>query len=282
MSLKFFTRTIGKIALFSIFSVSLIALFIVAVTTHQLTLPSSYSAPAFVGAPGALSTDTWGIFDPETGKLLVGNNVEQKLPIASVTKLFTAESVLASKKKDEQFSILYNDVLTEGRAGKLAYGETVTPYQLLFPLLIESSNDAAVAIERKLGSDFSTSITHITNTLSLTNTEIAEPSGLSPKNLSTVQDLSTFYAYLRKTHPHIIDITQLNTYVGPKTGYINNDPARTLATFTGGKHGYTEEANRTFVGTFVRPDGKGEIGIVLLKSDNLLEDIETLLAYNGR
>jgi len=270
----------GKVIIYTvgILSVSILGWFFV--VGNEFSIPTSSAAQTPVSTTPVLTTDTWGIFDPNTGTILAGENLDKKLPIASVTKLFTADAVLGSQKKDETFTILASDVNTEGRAGKLVAGEKVTPYELLFPLLIESSNDAAEAIRRHLGEEFLQTIFTIKKTLSLTNTIISDASGLDSRNVSTVEDLSTFYAYLRKAHPHVLDITQLHTYVGSSAGYVNNDPARTLTHFTGGKHGYTDEAGRTFVGTFTLPNAPRELGFVLLKSDDLLNDIQVLLAYS--
>ncbi len=228
-----------------------------------------------------LTTDTWGVFDPETGQVLAGNNTDVTLPIASVTKLFTAEAVLQSSKQDDVFMVGQSDIMAEGRAGKLVAGSKVTPYELLYPLLVESSNDAAVAIERYLGDEFTNTVDTLTNELNLEHTVILEPSGLSAENVSTVHDLSLFYSYMRREHPHVLDITQLNMYINEHTGYVNNNPARSLSNFSGGKQGYTEAAKRTFVGSFKLPHSSHELGIVILQSDDLLHDINALLAHRA-
>lgn len=269
----------GRVVLYSVLITSALMLFVTTVAVQNVPALSKQSHAATPLLSGTLTTDTWGIFDPKTGEVIAGNNLDTPRPIASVTKLFTAETVIRSQKKDEEFTITYNDVYTEGRAGKLVSGEQVTPYALLFPLLIESSNDAAEAIKRHLGSEYTESLESLTTNLSLSHTRISDASGLSPLNVSTVHDLSEFFAYLKTTHPHILDITQLNTYIGPRTGYINNNPAHRLETFRGGKQGYTDEAHRTFVGTFAVGEKNTEIGVVLLRSDDLLTDLETLLAY---
>jgi D-alanyl-D-alanine carboxypeptidase len=196
-----------------------------------------------------------------------------------VTKLFTALAVMESDKKDEEFSIIASDMHTEGRAGKLVAGTKTTLYDLLFPLLIESSNDAGVAISRYMGPMFMDSIQKTLESQSLAHTRIVEPTGLSPKNISTVRDLAVFYAYVHKNHPHVLDITELYTYIDEHTGYGNSNPARKFSSFSGGKQGYTDEAGKTFVGTFMVSNSGKEIGIVLLKSSDLLEDIEHILVY---
>jgi D-alanyl-D-alanine carboxypeptidase len=235
-----------------------------------------------VAPPESLTTDIWGIFDPETGILIEGNNTRTVVPVASLTKLITAVAVMQSDEKNEQFEIVASDVNTEGRAGKLVIGTKTSPYELLFPLLLESSNDAGVAIGRSLGDDFEKSRDKIIDSLSLTQTHIEEPTGLSDKNVSTVRDLSVFFSYLKNSYPHIVDITSLNTYLVGHTGYGNSNPIHTIPGFTGGKQGYTDEAGRTFVGTFLRSNTTKEIGVVVLGSDNLETDINAILSYSER
>ena len=232
--------------------------------------------------PESLTTDMWGIFDPETGSLIGGDNTRVSSPIASLTKLVTAVAVMQSAQKDESFEIIASDVNTEGRAGKLQVGVMTTPYELLFPLLLESSNDAGVAIGRRLGEGFGKSKDALIDSLSLSQTYIYEPTGLSEKNVSTVADLAVFFSYLKKSYPHIVDITTLDTYIDSRTGYGNSNPIHTLPNFVGGKQGYTNEAGRTFVGTFRVPNTATEIGVVVLQSDDLESDIKAILSYAER
>lgn len=272
---------IRKISILSIF----VACFMIFMTSHMYAKGEARSTiqPERVVStpmPETITADAWGIFDPKTGEVVVGKNIQMPHKIASVTKLFTAAVVMESEKKDEEFEIISSDVNTEGRAGKLIAGTKTTSYDLLFPLLLESSNDAGTAISRHVGASFQASIDDIIQTLKLSKTSISEATGLSSKNVSTISDLAVFYAYLKSEYPHILDITELYTYIDERTGYGNSNPARTLSSFTGGKQGYTDEAGRTFVGTFTLPETSIEIGIVLLKSKDLLNDIQDIIAYS--
>lgn len=229
-----------------------------------------------IGEPDARA---WGVFDVESGTLLAGEDTDTPHPIASVTKLFTAYVVSESEREEEAVTITWSDLNTEGDSGKLTYGDETTLGALLFPLLIESSNDAGTAIGRALGDSFTETLGTLRDELTLTETHITEPTGLSPTSVSSVEDLARFYAHLRHTHAHILDITTLRTYVREDHGLVNNDPAHAIETFTGGKHGYTPEAGKTFVGTFmVREAGlERELGIVLLGSRDIVQDITAIL-----
>ncbi len=282
MIVRHIIRNVGRMAVYSVLSVSVIAVFSLVLFVHSLEYFVSDNQRAQTNVPESLTTDTWGIFDPLTGEITQGNNVSEKRSIASITKLFTAEATMKSTQKDVPFIIEHFDVSEEGRSGKLALGTYMSAYELLFPLLIESSNDAGESIRRHLEDEFTLSAETTIESLGLTDTRIVDATGLSKGNVSTVENLARYYTHLRKNYPHIIDITQLTTYVGKNTGYINNNPGRSFSNFTGGKHGYTEEAGRTFVGTFRQEETGSEIGIVLLKSTDLSSDIQAIQSSRKR
>jgi D-alanyl-D-alanine carboxypeptidase len=227
--------------------------------------------------PPTVSARAWGLFTPETGDLIAGDETDSMLPIASLTKLFTAYAVEVGELEEVDITITWSDLNTEGRAGKLVHGETFTARELLMPLLLESSNDAGEALRRTLGDAHETSLAALAESLGLTKTNIVDGSGLDAENASSVRDLARFYAYLAGEHPYPLAVTELSMFLTDEHRWTNNNPARELQGFKNGKHGYTEEAKRTYVGTFVLDDE--EVGIVLLGSGDLVDDIEKLLAY---
>jgi D-alanyl-D-alanine carboxypeptidase len=273
---------IGKITIYLVLLVALVSAFVFVGRVSYEIDPFSFFTQNEANVLSAFTADAWGVFDPQTGRILEGERQYELRSIASITKLFTAYSAAKSGMLDEVVTISWQDLETEGRAGKLSYGDRLTMRELLFPLLIESSNDAGEAIRRKLGTNYGLSIEIVTRDLGLTNTVIVDGSGLSNENRSTVNDLALFYSYLYREHPHILDITKLKVYIGEQNGWVNNDPAREIDTFTGGKHGYTYEAGRTFVGTFMVPGTDVELGLVLLGSSNLVEDIGSFTEYLAR
>ena len=250
---------------------------VASVSSAELVEPSPVMYTQSKVSP-MLSASAWGIFDVSSGKIIDGNNIDTILPMASVSKLFTAVTVVESHDRDSFLNITDDDVKTEGTAGNLNRGDVFTPYMLLYPLLLTSSNDASEAIRRFLGDTFQKIIRDDTKLLGLNDTNLIDASGLSAQNVSTVSDLAKFYAYIHNTYPHLLDITQLHTYIHDDKGYINNNPGRDFKTFIGGKHGYTPEAQFTFVGGFVLLHQGTNIGIVLLGSKNLRADIQTILS----
>jgi D-alanyl-D-alanine carboxypeptidase len=240
-------------------------------------IPYGENQEALLMRTPKVSTKSWAVFDTTTGEIRYGNDVDTERPIASITKLFTAYMIMWSEVGTTKITLTEADINTEGEFGKLKKGETLSLASLMFPLLIESSNDAGAAIERTFGPLYSEAVDGALSTLGLTTTHIVDGTGLSPEDVSTPRDLAKFFTHVKTTYPRITDITQLRMYITDKRGLVNNNPARTFSSFVGGKQGYIPEAGKTFVGAFKLPDGKKEVGIVLLGSDDIRADIERIL-----
>ena len=218
------------------------------------------------------------VFDMETGTEIASKKSTEVLPIASVTKLFTAASFYENADLDATTTITWSDVNTEGRAGKLHAYEKYKSRELLFPLLLESSNDAASAMLRTEPTLLDAMQTYA-EVAGLSQTHFEDTSGLSDKNVSNAYELFLLTRKLYFERPHIFDITQLPQYIGTHTGWVNNDPLLEHEGFKGGKHGFTYEANRTGVFLFDETLTGGQkriFGYVVLGSDDLVTDVEAL------
>lgn len=229
-----------------------------------------------------VSARAWGVFDTDTGQLLFGNDVDGVRPIASVTKLMTAEVALDSLDLEATTTLSRRAITTEGRAGSLEAGEEYSIRELLFPLLLSSSNDAAEAIaEYADRNTFLTQMNETAEKIGMTSTAYGDPSGLSPSSVSSVADLAKLVAYLSHNQQYLLDISQLQNYVGQHTWH-NVNKASAIETFRGGKHGYTDEAGRTLAALFEEQLFNGDtqhITIVLLGSEDLKSDVETLRSF---
>ena len=122
-------------------------------------------------------------------------NVEEVRSIASITKLFTAVTVLNSDVN------LTQAVKVQGHStSKFATGMMVSRLELLRAMLISSDNRAAESLAHAHPGGMSKFISDVQceiGNMGLTNTKIVEPTGLSPMNISTVEDLSNFLFYMR-------------------------------------------------------------------------------------
>ncbi len=261
-----------------------------AVSSQQLaSAVASYSIPEYNIDETAkvelaqLPVSAFAIFDVETGEVLVSDNEETSLPIASVTKLVTAAVVIDNLDLDLAATITANDVATEGEAGKLRIGQKYSYRELLLPLLLESSNDAATVFERLTENGVVEDMNALVDDLGASQTAFADASGLSAENVSTAEDLALIVTHLYKHQPHVFDITKLSQYVGPYTGWVNNNPVINSGGYLGGKHGYTHAANRTIVAVFEESFGNTtrNIGYIVLGSDDLKSDIRTLRQFTS-
>lgn len=91
------------------------------------------------------------ISDAATNKILYQKNINEKLPIASLTKLMAALVVLDKTNLDDIVIISAKAAEVEGKKGNLFSGEKITVENLLYILLAHSGNDAAVALAEYIG-----------------------------------------------------------------------------------------------------------------------------------
>ncbi len=268
-----------RILLLTLLCIGLASAYVLSAVTSEV----SYAKQAYVVTDAEapeVSAKAWGIFDTETGELIVAHNAREAYPIASLTKLMTAAVALEMPSIDATTTVSWRAVSTEGRAGRLAAGDILTLRELLFPLMLESSNDAAEAIAEHAGRDaFIAAMNARAAAIGMPSAHFADPSGLSPENVASVVDVKLLMEYLDREERFLLDVTRLPTYVGAEHTWRNINPAREHQGFRGGKHGYTEEANRTLAGVFAAPlaaNTERTLTIVLLGSDNLPADLAAL------
>lgn len=253
---------------------------------------SSYT---FARANGTvpLSAESYLIADLEGGEVVVGKNSQKVLPIASITKLMTAIVALDILPADYELTVSQSAYNTYGNTGQLRVGEKLKTQDLLYPLLLSSSNDAAEVLAEAVGRDkFMIEMNNKAQTIGLANTFFADPSGLSPANVSTAEDLVKFAVYLHRHHPDLINLTTQREYRLGRHHWTNLNNVSLMKNFLGGKNGYTEEANRTLLAIFEVPidtatttdlsstEKQSHLMILaLLQSSDRLNDVRNLLNY---
>ena len=93
-----------------------------------------------VAAKGAV------LIDAKSGRVLFGQNENERFPMASTTKIMTALLALENCALDEEVTASENASGVPGTSIYLGVGETLTMEEMLYGLLLRSGNDAAVAI----------------------------------------------------------------------------------------------------------------------------------------
>jgi len=135
--------------------------------------------------------------DAESGETLYEKNADTILPIASITKLMTAIVVLERGLDLEQSVAVSAEDLKSTRSsrvrGRLRSGSVLTRDELLLLMLMASENRAAAALARSYpgGTEaFVAAMNAEAARLGLHDTRFSDPTGLSPDNVSSAQDLA--------------------------------------------------------------------------------------------
>lgn len=140
------------------------------------------------------------LIDYDTLEILYEKNSNQKLYPASTTKIMTGILAIENGNLDDLITIDQEVVdLTAGSHIALEPGEVLTLEQLLDALLIESANDAAVALAKYVSGsveDFAKLMNDKAKSLGAMNTNFVNPNGLPDENhLTTAYDLSLIARY---------------------------------------------------------------------------------------
>lgn len=238
-----------------------------------------YAAREQFVPPPAISAQAAIVGDLESGFVFYEKNLDAVRPIASLSKLMTALISLEAINQSRVITVSKEDADVYGDAGGLHAGDTLTAQELLWPLLLSSSNDAAYALARSLGErTFVGLMNEKAQGLGLDHTAFVEPSGLDPLNQSSVLDLFRFTQHLWHNKRSVLDLTRAQNH----KAWRNIHPFVAKDSFLGGKTGYIPEAQKTIVSVFSVPFGEFEerpAAIVALGSENIRADVERLRVW---
>lgn len=218
------------------------------------------------------------LFDFSSGKVLVSHNSEEKLILASLTKLMTIHLVLTELKKgsfsmDTVVPIPKESYASElnKRATKMGLGDNqlVNVEELLMGLSVASANDAGYALAvfmAKSIDNFTMLMNNEAKRLGLTNTTFSDPTGLTLGNTSNLTDLKKFVSYYIKTHRETLLTFHNQTKLSypqthnmlskqPTITYTNGNGVLTRYENADGlKTGYLDESGFNLVATAKKDD----------------------------
>ena len=256
------------IAVFALFSLS------------AWILPASASEPFRVAAKGAV------LIDADSGRVLFAQNANQRLPMASTTKVMTTLLALENASLDDRVTAGKNAVGVPGTSLYLSKGEALSMEHMLYGLMLRSGNDAAVAVAEHVAGSVSAfaemmnakarelgANAHFVNPHGLD----ADGHGISALGLALVMREAMKNEAFRKitgTQRKIIP------WVGNEYSRVLENKNRLLKTYSGangGKTGYTGKAGRCLVFS-ARRDGLALIGAVL-NCPTWFDTAATLLDY---
>ena len=169
-------------------------------TQEPSTTPGKQATEAEKASePPDLGAKSWALADAESGLYLAGKNPDERLPIASTTKIMVAlvaldegvdldEQVVVSEKAESYVGFTYSNV-------GLIQGERLSVRDLLVAALVPSGTDAVYALAEHLGDgsvdEFVEKMNDKADSMGLENTRFENPAGLDdPGNYSSARDLT--------------------------------------------------------------------------------------------
>lgn len=228
-------------------------------------------------------------YDRNTGHVLYEKNKDKKVSIASLTKLMTALVVVSEEGNLEREVKIPSGIPQEGSDMGVLSGEILTIRDLLYGLMVNSGNDAALVLAREVGgseANFVRLMNLKAKSLGLTHTHYANPTGLDdPENYSTAFEIASLGEIVIH-HPVLSTIVSTNEKVVTSrdytrtTHFLKNTNKLLRESETGvfaGKTGFTDEAGLCLV-SGARRNGHEVINVVL-GSEDRAEDTRRLLDW---
>ncbi|MGH8433956.1 MAG: D-alanyl-D-alanine carboxypeptidase family protein [Pseudomonas sp.] len=258
-----------------------------------IAAPASWAAEQALPAPPQLAAKAYVLMDAASGNVLVQNNGDQRLPPASLTKLMTAYMATLEIRRgqigeSDLVTVSENAWRTGGSRMFIQVGTQVSVSDLLHGIIIQSGNDASVAIaEHIAGSEdaFADMMNTTAEKLGMSGSHFMNATGLpNPEHYSTAHDMARLArAIIYEDPAHYAIYSQ-------KEFFWNNikQPNRNLLlwrdkTVDGLKTGHTDEAGYCLVSSAVR-DGMRLISVVFGTVSEQARAAETqkLLTYGFR
>jgi D-alanyl-D-alanine carboxypeptidase (penicillin-binding protein 5/6) len=227
--------------------------------------------------------------DLDTGRVLYELEPTQERPIASLTKIMTAYLVLSRVSANDVVSVSENAASGRvvGISGLgLVAGERIRVHELLYALLLQSANDAAVALAEHVSGSVDAFVAAMNRTaerLGMNRTRFASPNGLDDTGSSTARDLArlTRAAYRLPGFDDIV-ATRFHTIASPRGDprIVQNRNALLwlYEGATGVKTGFTSAAGFCIVATADRGDER-LLAVVLGEPQEAFSDAAALLDH---
>jgi len=228
-------------------------------------------------------------------KFLFSENVRERLPIASITKLMTSLIVLEHYNLSEIVEISEKAASQPGSNGQLEEGDLFTVGDLLKIMLIESANDAAFALsQEKEETVFIDLMNSKAREMGLENTYFGNPSGLDPDfsavnsgiiNYSNIEDLINLTFYITKNYPQIWEILlfdEIDMYTVEGEFHHTLKNTNILLNeidIIGGKTGSTPRAGGCLLLILENPHNEGFLIKIILGSNDRFKEMEEMINW---
>ena len=235
--------------------------------------------------------------------ILAEKNSEDLLPMASLTKLMTA--IVTYKNYDMEEKITIGQKVNDwpDSSKRFIPGTSFKISELLRALLVESNNDAAMALAGKMGMDnFVAEMNEEAQKLGLITVHYDNPVGLDPTskkeiiNYSTAKELLVLAREIINNYPEILEITSLPQYdIKTASGGFNHTAVSTdkflsdanekllcqgePVKILGGKTGSTDLSKKNLLLITEAPNKVGRLVTIVLSADDNFEDTSRLINW---
>lgn len=227
----------------------------------------------------AISAECAILIDAQTGRVLYEKQAEEKSLIASTTKIMTALVICEQTNVLDRVKIPKEAVSIEGSSMYLKEGEVLTVQELLYGLMLQSGNDAAVALAIYCGGTvegFTELMNDKAHRLGMTQSHFANPNGLdSPGNYSTARDMGILTAYAMQNPIFAQTVSTKTITIGERCLRNHNKLLWQLEGANGVKTGYTKAAGRILISSVTRM-GRQLIAVTFNAPDDW-QDHKTLI-----
>ena len=212
--------------------------------------------------PSSINSRSCIVFDRNSHMTLYGKNENNKVKMASTTKIMTSIIIIENCNLSETIEISKKAAGTGGSRLGLKAGDKITINDLLYGLMLCSGNDAAVALAEYAGGDiqgFADMMNKKAIELGLINTHFESPHGLdSDGHYTTAYELALLSDYALKNET-FSKIVGTKNYTVSINGYSKNlSNTNELLGYLNGvygvKTGFTNGANRCLVTACKRGD----------------------------
>ncbi|WP_118181733.1 D-alanyl-D-alanine carboxypeptidase family protein [Paraburkholderia phosphatilytica] len=231
-------------------------------------LPASLVAASSAWAqvpPPAVNARSWVLVDATSNQVLASGNPDERVEPASLTKLMTAYLVfeaLDTKKITMDQTVMPSDAVRRVKTDEsrmfIEANKPVTVHDLVYGMIVQSGNDAAIALAELVGgseSQFVNMMNTEAQKLGMTHTHFADVNGMPDANhYTTAGDLAVLSARLIRDYPEYYNIFSVKEFTYNKIKQPNRNRLLWIdPTVDGLKTGHTEAAGYCLIASAKRP-----------------------------
>ncbi len=229
-----------------------------------------------------VTSNAYLVRDLNNGFVFYNKNENQPYSVASLTKLLTALIAMEYVNLNKDIYVPA-EALVKTTKPRFSAEDMVSSYNLLFPLINESSNEAAEVFARNIGTKrFVSLMNDKARAIGMNSSFFADSSGVLYDNTSTASDLMELAQYIENDRPFIWSIS--SNSIKPQNDFFRYENLENFnlipeePEFAGGKIGkYTEKESMIAVFKMKIGESERNLGVVVIDSDNAKHDVIKLI-----